>query len=106
MKRILVLTLILLLAPCAAALAQNNGTPAVGQNELHLLEIILTGSIGMGIGLLVTAIGIYRVAMGSTRGGIILILLGAMVTVLPGIYNGVRDITCGIAAGFGGQCGQ
>ena len=104
MNKSLIFTVLAMLLVCGLAFAAN-AQPTAGKPELALLETILTGNVGLGFGLLVTAIGIYQVAMGRGRGGFVLILLGVAFTVLPGIYNGVRDVMCGIATGLGGQCG-
>jgi hypothetical protein len=77
-----------------AALAQA----AVGAPELALVQGMLSGNYGLLIGLGTAFAGVYKLAAkADAKGGILLILLGVLFTVAPGIYNGTRLIVCPIA---------
>lgn len=78
----------------------------VGSAELHLFEKIFTGNIGLTLGLLVAAVGIFSFVNGNLVGGIIMVVLGVIITLLPGVYNGLRAIACPIAESLGGKCGD
>jgi len=93
--------LVALFMGAACAYAQE-----VGQAELNLLVRILTGNLGYGLGLAVTALGIFTIARGNLFWGLSLILLAALVTVLPAVYSGIRDVTCPVAESLGGSCGD
>lgn len=70
---------------------------AVGAPELKLVELLLTGSIGFALGLLIAIYGVYTLSIGQSTGfGIALIILGVLITLTPGIYNGARAVVCPI----------
>ena len=98
----LVLALLLLVATGAYAATASG---AAGDVELRLLERIFTGNIGLTLGLIVAVFGIFSIVNGKMAGGIILIILGVIITLLPGVYNGIRVISCPIAESLGGKCG-
>ncbi len=78
----------------------------VGAAELQLLEKIFTGNIGLTLGLIVAAVGIFTFVNGNIIGGIIMVVLGVLITLLPGVYNGLRALACPIAESLGGKCGD
>lgn len=102
--KLLLLVVTALFAGAVYAYADNGSD--VGAVELQLLEAIFTGNIGLTLGLAVTALGIWQVIHNNLTGGLILIVLGVLVTFLPGVYNGVRMIACPIANSLGGHCGE
>jgi hypothetical protein len=65
---------------------------AVGSLEVNLLETILTGNLGLILGLAVTILGIFRIAMGKMGDGITLCIVGVLIVLTPGVYNGIRLI--------------
>lgn len=85
----------------ATGYAQNDA----GAVELDLMRRIFTGNIGLFLGLAVTIMGIIMFVKGDTGGAVFTVLLGVLITMLPGVYNGLRIIVCPIAEGFGGHCG-
>ena len=88
MVRLGLLTTALLVGAVASVWAQGTA----GGPELKMLEAILTGNIGLTLGLGVTILGIYRLAMGATSEGITLCIVGVLIVLTPSIYNGVRLI--------------
>lgn len=89
----------------SAVTAYAETTGAAGNAELNLVVAILTGNIGLVLGLGVTVIGIITFVKGDTTQAIWTILLGVLITMTPGIYNGLRLIACPIAESLGGKCG-
>lgn len=102
MKKIILLVVAALILGAACVYADDS--PA-GAAELSLLTNIFTGNIGLTLGLGVVVLGIFALIQGNSGGAIMLIILGVLITLLPGVYNGVRSITCGIAEGLGAHCG-
>ena len=98
------------LAICAALLLSAASAYAaeasdVGAAEVKLLVNIFTGNIGLVIGLIVTIMGVFMFIKGDSGGAVYVVVLGVLITMLPGIYNGLRIILCPIAESLGGQCG-
>ncbi|MCA3244237.1 MAG: hypothetical protein INF43_02895 [Alphaproteobacteria bacterium] len=74
---------------------------ATGEAELQLLELFLTSSYGLAIGLGVAIYGIFKFSQNDTAGGLVLVIVGACITFAPGILNGVRLFVCPITAALG-----
>lgn len=106
MKTCLLLILAALIMGAAGVYAQNTAAEAVGGAELKLLETIFTGNIGLVMGLIIAIMGIFAFIQGNTSSGITLIVVGVLITLLPGVFNGARLIVCPIALALGGECGQ
>jgi hypothetical protein len=102
MKTILSVLLVLLAAVSTAYAATGNSD--VGAAEIDLFITILTGNIGIALGLGVAIIGIFRFISGNVAGGITMVVLGVIITLMPAIYNGLRLIVCPIATSLGGHC--
>lgn len=96
---------VMLLAASVAHAQAATGSD-VGAVELSLIERVLTGNIGLGIGLIVTILGIVTIIKGRMGGGLFLIVMGVLITVMPGVYNGVREVSCAVASSLGGHCGS
>lgn len=106
MKNIIHLSILVALLVGATVLSAHAATTVAGQPELTLLQNILTGVIGKFVGLLVAFIGAITLVRGNSTFGITLIVLGILITMLPGVYNGVRKITCPIIEAIGANCGM
>jgi len=91
-----------LLLGAATGYAQTGD--AAGAVELKLVQIIFTGNIGLFLGLAITIMGIIMFVQGDTGGAVFTVILGVLITMLPGVYNGLRYIACPIAVGLGGHC--
>lgn len=79
---------------------------AAGSAEYNLLVLILTGALGKVLGLGLAIAGVWAfAAKGQTQFGIILIILGVLITMLPTFYQGVRVFVCPIVNSLGGVCG-
>ena len=88
----------LLLASSAHAQAQM-----AGDNALETFQGALTGNIGLMIGLGIMVLGLLTwIFSGKMAAGITMILGGALFTLSPGIFNGVRDMLYGIVDQFSG----
>ena len=98
MTKILLVCLAVLILGAASAFAADAAGNAAGAAELSLLEKILTGNFGLAVGLAVAAVGIFKVMNQNTAGGVTMIILGVLLTLLPGIYNGVYTIVCPIVS--------
>jgi hypothetical protein len=71
---------------------------AVGAPELALVQGFLLGNYGLLIGVATTFAGVYKLAAkADAKGGILLIILGVLFTMVPAIYNGTRLVVCPIA---------
>ncbi len=84
-----------------AATEQPGAISSPGEAELHLLELFLTSSYGLTIGLGVAIYGLFRFSQNETGTGIALLLVGACITFAPGILNGFRLIVCPVTAALG-----
>ena len=96
-----------LLSILVAALVMGAATAfaqTAGESELKLVTLIFTGNFGLVLGLGVTVLGIWMIIQGKGGGGIFTIILGVLITMLPGVYKGFRGIFCPIAASLGGSC--
>jgi uncharacterized membrane protein YiaA len=89
-----------------AACAYAEDAAAVGAVELDFLTHIFTGNLGLILGLGIVIVGIWKVALGDTIQGIILVVLAVLITLLPQVYNGLHAIVCPIASSLGGHCGS
>lgn len=103
MLKVVVTIVVALLVGAATAFAAT-GDP--GNAEMNLVVAIFTGNIGLVIGLAITIMGIFQFVKGDTGGALYTIVLGVLITMLPGIYNGLRMIACPIAESLGGHCGS
>jgi hypothetical protein len=74
---------------------------AVGGAELRLLELFLTGTYGITIGLGVAIFGLWQISQSNMGFGIILLIVGACITFAPGILNGTRAFVCPITKALG-----
>lgn len=94
----LALTLGAFLLVCVNTYAQ---AAKPGEAELQLLELFLTSTYGLSIGLGVAIYGIYKFSQNDTGFGILLVVIGACITFAPGILNGTRLFVCPITAALG-----
>lgn len=102
MKNLIHLCILVALLVGATVLCAHAATTVAGQPELTLLQNLVTGSIGKFVGLLVAFVGAYTLIRGNSAFGITLIILGILITMLPGVYRGVRLVTCPIVQGITG----
>lgn len=59
-----------------------------GSIEIDALSQVLTGNIGLAIGLALTAWGVFKAFVkGETGGGLLLIVCGVLLTIFPGVFN-------------------
>lgn len=82
-------------------------TDAVGAAELKLINSIFVGGIGFSIGFFVAVMGAYTFATGDAKRGILLVVLGVTVTLLPMLFTSVHFLVCqGASALLGAKCGS
>lgn len=73
---------IFLMSPAVALAA------SAGEAELNVIEGLLTGNIGLAIGLIITVWGLFKTFVnGETGGGILLLVCGVLLTIFPGVFN-------------------
>jgi len=104
-QRLFALVAALLLGAATAYAAPGSSCTEAGCVELNLLVAIFTGNIGLVLGLCVTIMGIFMFVKGDTGGAVWTMILGVLITMVPGVYSGLRLIACPIAQSLGGQCG-
>ena len=102
MKRLLPTLLLSLVA--LPAYAQQD----VGSKELSAIVGLFGSPLGLAVGLAVTAWGVFQfIVSQNVKRGIILIILGVVITGFPTLFNGIRhnfysvpqDISGGQASG-------
>lgn len=72
-----------------------------GADALSAFQDALTGNIGLTLGLAIVVIGLLTVVVGGKAGaGLLMILGGALLTLSPGIFNGVRNMVFGVVSQF------
>ncbi len=74
---------------------------AIGGAEVKLLTMVLTGPLGLALGLAVVAMGIWQFAQQNNGVAITMVLAGVLITLAPGIYNGARTVVCPITQALG-----
>lgn len=98
MKIFLYLLAFALLLP-VAAFAQD-----VGRLELQTIVNLFGSPLGKAVGLGVTAIGVWQfVVSQNISRGLILIVLGVVVTAFPAVFNGLRQDFYDVPASMGGS---
>ncbi|MBI1308526.1 MAG: hypothetical protein GC129_01530 [Proteobacteria bacterium] len=104
---LLLFTALILLGIGAVSMGWAEAAQApVGSAELALLKLIITGKLGLAFGLAVAFLGVWTIgAKGNTSFGMVLILCGVIITMLPTVFNGFRGIVCPIVSSLGGTCG-
>lgn len=74
-----------------------------GGNMLTTLEDSITGNIGFFIGLAITVLGLWTwIIKQETGAGIVMIIGGVLITLVPGIFNGMHDVMEGVMDTFSG----
>lgn len=64
-----------------------------GEVELNAIEGVLTGNLGLAVGLLITIWGLWKmVAGGETGGGILIMICGVLLTIFPGVFNTAAEV--------------
>jgi hypothetical protein len=74
---------------------------AAGAVELKLLTGLIQGQLGLFVGLIIAAMGLWMIIKGSMVPGITFLVVAVVVTSLPTVYNGITLITCPIAKSLG-----
>ncbi len=111
MTRFLLVLFAALFMGAAGVYAQDTQTAttaastSIGGAEVKLLEAVFTGNLGLLLGLGIAIMGIFKFSQGDTGAGITLIVVGVLITLLPGVFNGMRAVVCPIATALGGHCG-
>lgn len=72
-----------------------------GGQALSTIEDAVTGNLGLMVGLGMVIIGLLTwLFSGKAVAGITMILGGAIFTLAPGVFNGVRDLVYGVIEQF------
>jgi hypothetical protein len=86
--KLVALTLPALLWAGSVWAAGSSVGSGAGSLELSALTHIVTGNIGLTIGLLVTIWGLWKTVVGGDTGsGLIIMVCGVLVTLFPGVSN-------------------
>lgn len=95
----------LCIANPAFAQATSGGTASQsGGVALSTLTGVVTGNIGLMLGLGITVLGLWTWIIGQKTGaGIVMILGGVLLTLAPGLFNGARNMAAGVVGQFGGN---
>lgn len=82
--------------------APNSTAAGAGGSFLETLEGLVTGNIGLMVGLALAILGIYTwVVKQETSAGIMLIIGGVLITVAPGIFNSFKELVSPIVTATG-----
>ena len=94
----LLIALVALFMSAAGVYAQAD---YAGSNALDTFQGMLTGNIGLTIGLGIMVLGLFTIVVGGkTAPGLVMIIGGALLTMSPGIFNGVRSMLYGVVSQF------
>ncbi|PZP39337.1 MAG: hypothetical protein DI585_04470 [Pseudomonas fluorescens] len=91
--------------PAFAQATGSAGGAASGAGSAATATLIgvITGNIGLLIGLGVTLLGLWTWIIGQKTGaGLTMIVGGVLITMAPGLFNGVRSMATGVMENFGG----
>lgn len=72
-----------------------------GAAEVALVTMMLTGPLGLALGLAVVTLGIWQFVQQNNGAAIMLVIAGVLITMAPQIYNGSRAIVCPIMSALG-----
>jgi hypothetical protein len=100
--------LLMVVAVSGLGIAQGSGdADGAGTNLRATLESVITGQIGLFIGLAIVVLGLWTwIIKQETGAGITMILGGVLITLAPGMFNGVRQFMGGVVGAFGGNTQQ
>lgn len=79
-----------------AAFAQEAGAA-----EVALVTMMLTGPLGLALGLAVVVLGIWQFVQQNNGAAIMLVIAGVLIGLAPGIYNGAHAVVCPIMSALG-----
>ncbi len=86
------------------ALAQNSTVAGAGGNLRATLEGLIVGNVGLFIGLGIVVLGLWTwIIKQETGAGITMIIGGVVITLAPGLFNGIREFMGQAIQGFGGN---
>ena len=81
--------------------SSGSGAAGAGSAAKSTLENILTGNIGLLLGLGITVLGLWTWIIGQKTGaGIVMIIGGVLITLAPGLFNGVRSMASNVVDQF------
>lgn len=85
-------------------IAQSGQVGNAGANLKTTLETAITGNLGLFIGLAIVVLGLWTwIIKQETGAGITMIIGGVVITLAPGLFNGVRTFMGEAISGFGGN---
>jgi hypothetical protein len=96
------LVMLVVVASPAFAVTDSSASDA-GGTILTTLEQAITGNIGFVIGLGVTILGLWTWIINQETGaGITMIIGGVLITLVPGIFDGARNMMFGVVTTLSG----
>jgi hypothetical protein len=94
-------TLPVILAGIVVAAPAFAQADMAGENALSTMQDAVTGNLGLLVGLGMMIMGLLTwVFSGKAAAGILLMIGGAVFTLSPGIFNGVRSMVYGVVDQF------
>lgn len=95
--------LMLVVADPAFASTAGGEASRAGGDAAQTLVSVITGNIGLMIGLGVTILGLWTWIIGQKTGaGLTMVVGGVLITMAPGLFKGARDMAVGVVGDFGG----
>lgn len=95
------LALTAMLLAAQPAFAQNASN--AGLNLLNTFQGAITGNIGFFLGLAIAFFGVWTwVVNQNTGAGILMIIGGVLITLVPSLFTGARNLVGGVVSSFSG----
>lgn len=84
--------------------AQGTGAAGTaGSTAFNTFQSAITGNIGFLIGLAIAFFGVWTwIVQQNTGAGILMIIGGVLITMVPSLFNGARNFVGGVVGSFGG----
>jgi hypothetical protein len=86
---------------CGALLLPLAAFAEAGEAEVRLVTMMLTGPLGLALGLAVVTLGIWQFVQQNNGAAIMLVIAGVLITLAPGIYNGAHAVVCPVMSALG-----
>lgn len=71
----------------------QNAAGNAGKETFELIKDLFTGNIGLIVGLVIAAYGLWKWLISQETWGLILVIGGVLITIFPGIFGGIQEGT-------------
>ena len=79
------------------------GATLAGNNAFRTFQDVITGNIGFLIGMAIAFFGVWTwIVNQNTGAGILMIIGGVLITMVPALFDGARGLVGGVVGQFGG----